>query len=307
MKLMIFNDYRLGVLTDAGVVDVSSTVADIPWIHPQDMMNGLIERWQTYSPRLEEESTHGVAVAAEEVTIRPPLPRPSNIVCMAVNYLEENVPEPLPINAFHKSPHSVIGSGEVMRLPDVPGTAFEAEAELGVVMGSWTDNVSAESALDHIFGYVNLIDGSVRGLPPLTNCFYQMKSRATFCPIGPVIVTADEIPNPHDLDIRLWNGSDLMQEFNTRDMAHRIDRSIEFVSACHPLGPGDLLATGTNHQGLHPLMDGDELVLEISGLGRLETTIADPLQRRWERQTRRERRLAGLEGLAPQTSGKYSA
>ena len=113
-----------------------------------------------------------------------------------------------------------------------------------------------------------------------------MKSRDTFAPIGPYLVTADEIPDPQKLQIRLWNNGTLMQNFNTDDMAHKIPRCIEWLTSIHTLEPGDILATGTNHRGLNPFMDGDKIELEIEGLGRLTFNIKDELKRTWERETR---------------------
>ena len=148
------------------------------------------------------------------VKLRPPLPRPGNIVCMAVNYMEDGTrKEPAPLNAFHKAPTAIIGTGETMVLPDVPATIFEGEAELALVIGKRASHVSAASAMGHVFGYLNFIDGSARGLPPVS--FFAQKSRDTFAPIGPCIVTADEIPDPHRLQVRLWVNGELKQNFNT--------------------------------------------------------------------------------------------
>src|SRR5690606_30561637 len=194
--------------------------------------------------------------------------------------------EPAPINAFHKSPNAVIGDGDTMVLPDVPATIFEGEAELALVIGKRASHVPAAEAMDYVFGYTNFIDGSARGLPPAGNTFYQMKSRETFCPIGPYLVTKDEIADPQKLQIRLWNNGVLMQNFNTDDMAHKIPRCIEWVSSIHTLEPGDILATGTNHRGLNPFMDGDRIELECEGLGRLTIHVKDDLKRTWERVTR---------------------
>jgi 2-keto-4-pentenoate hydratase/2-oxohepta-3-ene-1,7-dioic acid hydratase in catechol pathway len=194
-----------------------------------------------------------------------------------------------------------------MVLPDVPASVFEGEAELGVVIGKRASNVQAADAMSYVFGYVNFIDGSARGLLPAGNTFYQMKSRETFAPVGPWIVTADEIPNPHKLQIRLWNNGDLMQNFNTDDMAHNIPRCIEFVSATHTLLPGDILASGTNHRGMHPFQDGNTIELEVEGCGRLTINVSDALKRTWPRETRLQRQEKGLEPQPPQTSGKYAA
>ena len=145
-----------------------------------------------------------------------------------------------------------------MILPDVPASIFEGEAELGARHRQEVRrNVYAANAMDYIFGYINFIDGSARSLPPAGNTFYQMKSRETFAPIGPFLVTKDEIEDPQKLQVRLWNNGKLMQNYNTDDMAHKIPRCVEWVSSLHTLEPGDILATGTNHRGLNAFQDGD--------------------------------------------------
>jgi 2-keto-4-pentenoate hydratase/2-oxohepta-3-ene-1,7-dioic acid hydratase in catechol pathway len=308
VRLAFFDSFKLGVVRGDSVVDVSDAVTDLPRAHPQDLIRGVIEQWERYQGLLAEAAERGNGVPLASVRFRPPLPRPTNIDCMAVNYMENGtLPAPPPINAFHKSPNAVIGEGDTMVLPDVPATIFEGEAELGLVIGRRGTNVSQASAMSYVFGYLNFVDGSARGLQPAANSFYQMKSRDTFCPIGPFIVTADEVPDPHNLSIKLWNNGTLMQDFNTDDMAHKIPECIEFVSSVHTIEPGDILATGTNHRGLNPFMDGDRIEIEVEGLGRLHFNVRDDLKRTWERQTRLQRREAGLEGpTAPQLSGKYA-
>jgi len=307
MKLLYFDNYRLGVLKGDAVVDVSSIVEDIPHIGPHDLISGLIERFDQYRARLEETAARGEAVPVGAVRIRPPLPRPGNLDCMALNYTEEGTRgEPAPINAFLKSPNGIIGNDDNMVLPDVPATVFEGEAEVAVVMGRCAANVRAAEAMDYIFGYCNFIDGSARGLPPTGNTFYQMKSRETFAPIGPYLVTADEIADPHALQVRLWVNGILRQEFNTNDMVYKIPRCIEWVSSIHSLDPGDVLATGTDHRGLGAFQDGDVVEIETQGLGRLRVHVRDALKRTWSRETRLERLAKGLPPVAPQLSGKYA-
>jgi 2-keto-4-pentenoate hydratase/2-oxohepta-3-ene-1,7-dioic acid hydratase in catechol pathway len=307
MKLMFFDDFRLGVLKGDAVVDVSDVVRDIPRAGPQDVIAGLIARFADYRPALEKAVAAGKGVSVAGVRIRPPLPRPHNIDCMAVNYMEDGTrAEPAPINAFHKSPGGVIGDGDTMVLPDAPATIFEGEAELALVIGKRASSVPAAKAMDHVFGYTCFIDGSARGLPPAGNTFYQMKSRDTFAPMGPWIVTADEIPDPHKLQLRLWVNGTLMQNFNTDDMAHKIPRCIEWVSSIHTLEPGDVLATGTNHRGLNPFQDGDRVEIEIERVGRLRFNVRDDLKRTWARETRLQRQEKKLEGQTPQLTGKYA-
>jgi 2-keto-4-pentenoate hydratase/2-oxohepta-3-ene-1,7-dioic acid hydratase in catechol pathway len=307
MKLLLFDDFRLGILRGDSVVDVSDVVKDIPHLEPQGLMRGLIERFSEYRPKLEQAAAAGQGKSLDQVRVRPPLPRPSNIVCMAVNYMEDGTrSEPAPINAFMKSPNAVIGQGDTMVLPDVPATIFEGEAEVALVIGKQATGVPADRAMDYIFGYTNFIDGSARGLLPAQNSFYQMKSRDTFAPIGPFIVTADEVPNPHKLAVNLWTNGTLMQSFNTDDMAHKIPRCIEWVTSIHSLEPGDILATGTNHRGLNPFQDGDTVELETQGLGRLTFKIRDDLKRSWARETRLQRQQQGHDSPTPQVGGKYA-
>jgi 2-keto-4-pentenoate hydratase/2-oxohepta-3-ene-1,7-dioic acid hydratase in catechol pathway len=307
MKLLFFDDFRLGVLKGDAVVDVTQLVADTPHTGPHNLISALIERFADYRARLEKASAETKGTPLTNVRIRPPLPKPVNIDCMAVNYMEDGTrKEPAPINAFHKSPGSIIGDCDTMILPDVPATIFEGEAELALVIGKRAENVPASQAMDYIFGYMNFIDGSARGLAPAGNTFYQMKSRATFCPIGPYIVTADEIPDPHRLQVRLWNNGALMQNYHTSDMAHKIPRCIEWVSSIHPLEAGDILALGTNHRGLNPFQDGDLIEIETEPLGRLHVRIRDDHKRTWARETRLQRHDKGLDGPTPQLSGKYA-
>jgi 2-keto-4-pentenoate hydratase/2-oxohepta-3-ene-1,7-dioic acid hydratase in catechol pathway len=307
MKLLMFDDFKLGVLKGDTVVDVSDVVRDIPHTNPGNLMSGLIERWADYKGRLEAAVNQGRGVPIDQVRIRPPLPQPTNIECMAVNYMEDGTrSEPAPINAFHKSPSSIIGNGDTMVLPDAPATIFEGEAELALVIGKRASNVSPGEAMSYVFGYLNFIDGSARGLPPAGNTFYQMKSRDTFAPIGPFLVTADEIPDPHKLQVRLWVNGELKQNYNTSDMAHKIPRCIEWITSIHTLEPGDIVATGTNHRGLSAFQNGDLIEIETEGVGRLRFHVRDDLKRTWARETRLDRMEKGLEGTTPQLEGKYA-
>lgn len=306
MKLAFFDDYKLGVVKGDSIVDVSSVVRDIPHTGPGNLISGLIERFADCRTRLQDAS-NAQGVPLSSVRLRPPLPKPGNIVCMAVNYMENGtLAKPAPINAFHKAPTAIIGPGDTMVLPDAPATIFEGEAELAVVIGKRATKVSAANAMDYVFGYVNFIDGSARGLPPPGNVFFQMKSRDTFAPIGPYLVTKDEVADVHEVPIKLWVNGTLKQDFNTNDMAHNIPRCIEWATSIHTLEPGDILATGTNHRGLSSFMDGDKVELECTGLGRLAFNIRDELKRSWLRETRLDRQQAGKEGPTPQVSGKYA-
>ena len=307
MKLVYFNDFRLGVLKGDTVVDVTSAVQKIPHTGPGDLMNGLIARWADYRGTLERASADGRGVPVAQVKIRPPLPKPVNVDCMAVNYMEDGTREKAaPINAFHKSPGCIVGHGDTLVLPDVAASIFEGEAELAVIIGKPASNVPAARAMEYVFGYTNFIDGSARDVTKLGNSFYMMKSRASFAPIGPYLVTADEVPEPQKLQVRLWVNGQLKQNFNTSDMANKIPRCIEWITSIHDLEPGDIIATGTNHRGLSAFMDGDTVDLEVQGMGKLTVKVRDDLKRTWARETRLDREQKGLKGYTPQLTGKYA-
>lgn len=316
MRLTYFDDFRLGILKGEAVVDITPLLSALPHRDTLDLMPALIAEFGSLRDTIEAHVAGADGRPLTEVRLQAPLPRPRQIDCMATNYMENGtLSEPYPINAFHKSPGSVIGPGDAMVLPDIPASVFEAEAEMAVVIGKRATNVREAEAMDHVFGYMNFVDGSARGMPPASNVFFQAKSRDTFAPMGPWIVTADEIADPHDLGIRLWINGGLRQDFRTSDMAYRLPRCIAWLSSIHTLEPGDIVATGTNHRGLSALHGGDRVEMETDHLGRLRFSVHDPLGRQWERTTRLQNAEAlaargetppGTGVPARQISGKYA-
>ena len=292
MRLVLFGeDFRLGVLKDDLVVDASEVANRINHSSPQDMMNQLIEGFDKYRSSLESIQSNGSGININQVRLRPPLPRPARLICMAVNYMEDpNVTEKPPINAFNKSSSSIIGNGDTVVLPTDQATIFEHEAELALVIGKRTKLVKAENAREYIFGYLNFIDVSCRGTGPNgRDSFFIGKSWDTFGPIGPVLVTADEIEDPDNLQVKLSVQGDLRQNYNTSDMAHKIPEVIEWVSWINTLEPGDVISCGTNHLELGPLQDGDLVEMEISDFGKLAVNVSDDLKRTWPRETRAQK------------------
>ena len=191
---------------------------------------------------------------------------------------------------FLKANSSLVGPGEGIALRHLD-RRNDHEVELAVVMGK-----------DGIAGYAIALDITIRG----TEDRSFRKSPDSYTVLGPWLVTADEIADPHKLGITLSVNGTVKQKFNTDDMAHKIPRCIEWVSAIHTLEPGDILATGTNHRGLNAFHDGDVVELTTEGLGHLRINVSDPLKRTWSRETRLERQDKGLDPLAPQLSGKYA-
>ena len=283
MKLVMFNDFVPGVLDGNKVVDISPAVSGIPHMSPQELMSGIIADFDSLRGSIEDLVSSSDGMDRAEVRLRPPLPKPTQIVAMAANYMEHGArAAPAPINAFLKSSNSIIGDGDTLIMPDAPAAIFHHEAELGVVIGGEAAHVDAADAYDYIFGYVNFIDGSARGLGG--NSFFQGKSWDTFGPVGPCIVTADEIDDPQSLNVRLWVNGRLRQDFSTGDMAYDIARCIEWASGITTLEPGDILATGTNHQGLGAMQDGDVIEMHIDRLDKLTISVRDDLKREWSRE-----------------------
>jgi 2-keto-4-pentenoate hydratase/2-oxohepta-3-ene-1,7-dioic acid hydratase in catechol pathway len=306
MKLVYFDDFRLGVVFQNQVFDITEELRDLSRRGPEDLMSLLIEHFAVYRGRIDAAVAQTRGLDLGQVRLQAPLPRPANIVCMAVNY-DDGLISSSHTNAFHKASSAIIGPDGTMVLPDVPASAFEGEAELAVVIGKRASHVRPDEAMDYVFGYTNFIDGSARGLPPPTNTFFQMKSRETFAPIGPYVVTRNEIPDPQNLRIRLWVNGELKQDFNTGKMITDIKNSIAWLSAIHPLMPGDVIATGTDHCGLNAFQDGDVVELETDGLGSLRIQVKDELKRTWSRERRIDRAEKGLSNtIAPQLSGKYA-
>lgn len=292
MKLVLFQpqqstDIRPGVLTDRGVIDISAAVPAS--YTPQLTMQGIIDGYDRLRPALEMLSRDGDAVPLDTVRLRAPLPRPGKILACIANYWEHAQREARPLNMFMKNPDAVIGPGDTIMLPEftVPWI-FMHEAELALVIKGPAKMVKAKDWRSAVFGYTCMIDVSAREegrktwpASPLTS--WLGKSFDTFGPIGPCIVTADEVPDPNDLVVRFWNDGQLRHNYNTDDMEHRVPELIEFATTVMTMNSGDLIACGTNHEGLGALQDGETVDIEIQHIGKMTLTVSDPLKRKWER------------------------
>ena len=280
MKLAFFNDYQLGVINGDRIVDVGSAVDGISYHSPQELINMLIEDFGDLQAQIESAAAEGDGVSLTDVNLRAPLPRPGQLLCLAGNYIEPASPDRGEFNAFLKSPTSIIGTGDTSEFPSADASVFHFEPELALVIGKTASRVSQADAMDHVFGYTQFIDGSARGLH---GGFFLGKSWHTFAPMGPALVTADEIEDPNDLGIRLWVNDDLRHDFSSNSMDRFIPEMLAEVTNVVTLEPGDVVSTGTHHESLSPIHDGDTLRLEIEGLGpALTVNIHDPLKRTWE-------------------------
>jgi 2-keto-4-pentenoate hydratase/2-oxohepta-3-ene-1,7-dioic acid hydratase in catechol pathway len=273
-----------GLLTGRGIVDVSGAVAR--GHTPQLTMQGLIDNFDRLRPALEKLAADGPALPASSVRLCPPLPRPGKILCCIANYWEHAQREARALNMFLKNPEAVVGPGDTIALPEFTEPwIFMHEAELALVVKGPAKKVAQADWKGAVFGYTCLIDVSARGEGRRTwkTGSWLGKSFDTFAPIGPCIATADEIPDPNDLVVRFWNDGQLRHNYNTDDMEHRVPALVEFASTVMTLNTGDLIACGTNHEGLGALQDGETVEIEIERIGKMTLDVVDPLKRKWER------------------------
>ena len=208
-----------------------------------------------------------------------PLLRPSKIVAIGRNYREHAAEEGVDVPAaplmFAKFPSSIVGPGDEIRWSARLTDSVDFEAELAVVIGTAARDVPMESALQHVFGYTCLNDVSARDLQFGDGQWIRGKSLDTFCPVGPVVVTADEIVDPQALGIRCRVNGDLLQDASTSQMYFTVAELISYCSRNFTLEPGDLIATGTpSGVGVFRdppvyLRDGDVVTVEIDGIGTL--------------------------------------
>ena len=211
-----------------------------------------------------------------------PIERPQKIICIGLNYKDhaEEQGGDLPDRPllFAKWPNTLIGPGEPIVIPSI-STQFDYEAELGVVMGARVSRVSPENALEAVAGYVCVNDVSGRDLQFSDKQWVRGKSLDTFCPVGPALVPASEIPDPQTLGIRAILNGEVMQDSNTSNMVFGVAEIIAFITQAITLEPGDLIATGTP-AGVGVFRDpqvllepGDEITIEIDGIGALTNPV----------------------------------
>jgi 2-keto-4-pentenoate hydratase/2-oxohepta-3-ene-1,7-dioic acid hydratase in catechol pathway len=282
MKIAFVDEFELVVVDDDRVIPIGHLLADDSG-SPQNRLERLITDFDALRPKLEAAAQGGGGKSLSQVRLRAPVPRPAQFLCAMVNYKEELGPNARAFDTsdadfFLKSPLTIVDPGDIVEHPAVDARVFHYEPELAIVIGRPGHDISASEARSHIFGYTIVIDASARGVG---NAFYKQKSQRTFGPVSPWIVTADEIPDPQHLQIRLSVNGQARQDFNTDTMLHPIDRLVEVAAATAGIETGDLIATGTCHEGLGPIEDGDVVTTEIEGIGSLTVTASDPQHRHW--------------------------
>jgi 2-keto-4-pentenoate hydratase/2-oxohepta-3-ene-1,7-dioic acid hydratase in catechol pathway len=231
----------------------------------------------------EQARSAGLVVALSEVVIQAPIRTPSKIVAVGLNYMdhcrEQKVPPPKVPLLFAKFPSSIVGPGQPIRWDRSLTQQVDFEAELAIVMGRRARRVSRETAMEYVFGYTALNDVSARDLQFSDKQWVRAKSLDTFCPIGPYLVTRDEIADPNNLAIRCQVNGIAYQNSTTAEMIFKVPELVRFITEAITLEPGDLIATGTpDGVGVFRspqvfLKDGDDVSVEIEGIGELRNRV----------------------------------
>jgi 2-keto-4-pentenoate hydratase/2-oxohepta-3-ene-1,7-dioic acid hydratase in catechol pathway len=289
MRLVLFQspgsaDVVPGLLTERGVVSVADDVQ--PGATPQVTMQRIIDDLDRLRPALERRARDGRAAPLDAVRLRAPLPRPGKILACIANFWEHGAMEARPLNMFLKNPDAVIGPGDTIVLPEFTEPwIFMHEAELALVIKGPAKLVTRDRWRSAVFGYTGMIDVSARGEGRRTwkAGSWLGKSFDTFAPLGPCIATIDEIPDPNDVHVQFWVDGQLRHNYNTDDMEHSVPELVEFATTIMTLNSGDVIACGTNHEGLGPLQDGEVVDFEIHGIGRMRLFVRDPLRRTWDK------------------------
>jgi len=282
MKLATFHhdgSSRVGVVTDAGVVDLSQAAPDLP-----ATMLALLEAGQPALHAAQRAAGSGTPIPLADVRLEAPIARPPKFLGIGLNYAdhvrEAGLEAPKFPTIFNKQSTCVVGPNDPVHLPRA-SSALDYEGEFGFVVGRRCRHVSRDDAPDVIAGYTIVNDVSVRDWQLRIPTWTIGKSFDTHGPIGPWIVTADEIGDPHQLRLRTFINDELRQDSNTKELIFDCFALVEHLSTAFTLEPGDVIATGTpGGVGIAQkppalLKAGDVMRIEIEGIGQLENTVVD--------------------------------
>jgi len=289
MKLVTFStngfSSRIGALQTRGRRQV---VVDLCRAEPQlaTEMISLLEGGKPALALAQEalrKADPGAALELSDVDLEAPVPRPGKIICIGLNYrdhaAESNLPIPDYPTVFSKYANAALGPGSPIIIPQVTDKV-DYEGELAFVIGKKGRYIREADAMDHVAGYLAFNDVSARDFQKRTSQWTIGKTFDTFAPMGPALVTADDIPDPHNLDIHVTIGEEVLQSSNTRHLIFSIPKLVNYLSQVMTLDPGDVIATGTPsgvgsaRQPPRFLRPGDVVRIEIEGIGSLENPVA---------------------------------
>lgn len=285
MKLAVFGDHRVGVVEGDLIYDVTDAVPGAGPAWPPMYMNRLIADWKNLGPKVAAKRAAAKSLPLASVKLLPPNPCPVHVIAAPANY-RKHIGE---IGArsvskgrsadhmgfFMKATASLVGAGGAIRLPKGSTRRFDHESELAVIIGRRARDVPRTEAMDYVFGYSCLIDVTMRIEPGVAEEErVTRKSFETFTPLGPWLVTADEVPDPHNLRNQLWVNGQSKQDANTRDMIVDIPALIELISSVMTLNPGDVIASGTP-EGVGPIAPGDKVRIGIESVGEMTLPVLE--------------------------------
>ncbi|KAB7707236.1 FAA hydrolase family protein [Bacillus aerolatus] len=306
MKLLNFKDesnkqFKLGVKTDVGILDVEKAweaVGQSPVI-PLTLEDWLkadkisLENFEDFVKGIAPKNERDLFLSEENVEFGACVPKSAKIICVGLNYKkhaeESNMTPPETPVLFNKFSNALAGHGEKVELP-ADSTQVDFEAELGIIIGEQAKNVTKDEALNYVAGYCNVNDLSARDLQFRTNQWLLGKSCDGFCPVGPYLVTADEVGDPNQLTIETIVNGKVRQSSNTSDMIFYCDEIISYLSHYMTLEPGDIILTGTPEGVIFGLpeheqdwlKDGDKITIKIEKLGELTNEMKSSLNQKSE-------------------------
>lgn len=272
MKFVRYNGGHLGVLRDDLVHDVTLVTGSHAAAWPPVNMVQLIANFDVVLPQIKTALT-GAGVPVAEVHLEAPIVWPNKLIAYPVNFVahgeERNVTLRADTNGFFlKASSSLSGPLDPIILPNLPGREIHHECELAIIIGRTGRQIDVSKALEYVFGYACLIDVTLRGKEDRV----MRKSYDTFTPIGPAIVTSDEVGDPGALDLKLWVNSELRQHANTSDLILGVPGMISMASSVATLYPGDVIASGTP-AGVGPIKSGDRVTIEIERVGQMSVAV----------------------------------
>ena len=269
MKIARFDADRIGIARGDEIIDISESVGAHPGEWPPVAMNRLIAEFAEFRPKLDR-AVSGRPVPLKSVRLLTPVPWPNKVVAYPVNYHEHGVEMGSSYRAnnqgfFLKPPSALSGPADPIVLPVNSGRRIDHECELAIIIGKQGRDIRRADWREYVFGYSCLIDAVIRGKEERVT----RKGFDTFCPVGPWIVTEDEIGEAaHALRGRLWVNDELRQDANTRDLVLDIPGMIEMASSVMTLYPGDIVASGTP-AGVGPIKAGDKVRIEFERVGEM--------------------------------------
>ena len=281
MKLVTFDNGRIGIVSDGRLVDVSDLAAVVPGAWPPVGMVRFIAEFPALRPALADALRTRTSVALEEVRLEAPVRWPNKVIAFPANYhahIEEmkhgagsgviSTYKASGQGFFLKANSSLSGPADGIVLPPLDGREIHHECELGIIVGKRGRGIAREDFRDYVFGFTCLLDMVVRGKEERV----MRKSYDTFCPTGPWITTADEIEDFNNIGMRLLVNGEERQSAVTRDLIVDIPDMLAMASAVMTLEPGDIIATGTP-AGVGPVSEGDVLEIVIDGVGSMKLPV----------------------------------